>query len=88
MLKTTPIGPLVCEASLAPAEVLLEAGQLRYSTRLLSLPKSHPAKEILPVSFREGDQHAQLGEQIPGTDNGLRETTEAHGPWNNTSLDN
>ena len=25
MLKTTPIGPLVCEASLAPAEVLLEA---------------------------------------------------------------
>lgn len=28
MLKSTPIGPLVREASLAPAEVLLEARQL------------------------------------------------------------
>jgi len=66
MLKSTPVGPLVCEAGLAPAEALLEARQLRYTTRLLSLPENHPAKKILPVSFREGDQHAQPGEQTPG----------------------
>lgn len=66
MLKTTPIGPLVCEASLTPAEALLEAQQLRYTTRLLGLPEGHPAKKILPVSFREGDQHVQPGEQTPG----------------------
>ena len=68
MLKSTPIGPLVREASLAPAEVLLEARQLRYTTRLLSMPS--------------------LGSRSRGTDNGLREATKAHGPWDNTSLDN
>ncbi|ODM14623.1 hypothetical protein SI65_09968 [Aspergillus cristatus] len=66
MLKSTPVGPLVREAGLAPAEALLEARQLKYTTRLLSLPENHPAKEILPVSFREGDQHTQPGEQTPG----------------------
>ncbi|OJJ79573.1 uncharacterized protein ASPGLDRAFT_944566 [Aspergillus glaucus CBS 516.65] len=65
MLKSTPVGPLVREAGLAPAEALLEARQLRYTTRLLSLPENHPAKKILPVSFREGDQHTQPGEQSP-----------------------
>lgn len=29
-------------------------------------PEDNPTKEILPVSFREGDQHAQPGEQTPG----------------------
>ncbi|ODM15132.1 hypothetical protein SI65_09371 [Aspergillus cristatus] len=48
MLKSTPIGPLAREAGLAPAEALLEARQLKYTTRLLSLPENHPAKEILP----------------------------------------
>lgn len=61
MLKAIPIGPLVREASLAPAEVLLEARQLRYTTRLLGLPEGHPANKIPPVSFQEGDQHAQPG---------------------------
>ena len=51
MLKTTPIGPLICEAGLTPAEALLEARQLRYTTWLLGLPEGHPAKKILPVSF-------------------------------------
>jgi len=55
MLKTTPVGPLVHEAGLAPAEALLETRRLRYTTQLLSLPENHPAKKILPVSFREGD---------------------------------
>jgi len=79
MLKSTPIGPLVREASLAPAEVLLEARQLRYTTRLLSLPENHPAKKILPVSFREGDQHAQPGEQTPG--NRQWAESSSRGPW-------
>ncbi|ODM18781.1 hypothetical protein SI65_05398 [Aspergillus cristatus] len=65
MLKTTPVGPLVREAGLAPAEALLESQQLRYTTWLLSLPENHLAKKILPVSFQEGDQHAQPGEQTP-----------------------
>jgi len=57
MLKSTRVWPLVREAGLTPAEALLEARQLRYTTRLVSLPENHPAK-ILPVSFRERDQHA------------------------------
>ncbi|ODM21420.1 hypothetical protein SI65_02263 [Aspergillus cristatus] len=79
MLKTTPVGPLVREAGLAPAEALLEARQLRYTTRLLSLPENHPAKKILPVSFREGDQHAQPGEQTPG--NRRWADSSNRGPW-------
>ncbi|KAE8394191.1 hypothetical protein BDV23DRAFT_17634 [Aspergillus alliaceus] len=79
MLKTTPIGPLVRTASLASAEVLLEARQLRYTTLLLGLPEGHPAKKILPVSFREGDLYAQPREQIPGN----RQWAECsnRGPW-------
>lgn len=61
MLKITPVGPLVREAILTPAEALL-----RYTTRLLGLPENHLAKKILPVSFRERDQHAQPGEQTQG----------------------
>ena len=79
MLKSTPVGPLVHEAGLAPAEALLEARQLRYTTRLLNLPESHPAKKILPVSFREGDQHTQPGEQTPGNRQWAERTH--RGPW-------
>ncbi|ODM15130.1 hypothetical protein SI65_09369 [Aspergillus cristatus] len=79
MLKSTPVGPLVREAGLAPAEALLEARQLRYTTRLLSLPENHPAKKILPVSFREGDQHTQPGEQTPGNRQWAERNNQ--GPW-------
>lgn len=51
------------EAGLEPAETILEARQLGYTTRVHSLPGYHPAKQILLVTFREGDQHAQPGEQ-------------------------
>jgi hypothetical protein len=61
MFRTTPIGPLVKEAAMEPAETLLEARQLGYTTRLLGLPKDHPARQILPITFRDGDQHAQPG---------------------------
>jgi ribonuclease HI len=64
--KTTPIGPLVREAALEPAESLLEARQLGYTTRILSLPKDQPTRKILPITFREGDQHSQPGEQPIG----------------------
>jgi ribonuclease HI len=64
--KATPIGPLIREAALEPAESLLEARQLGYTTRLLSLPENQPTRQILPVTFRDGDRHAQPGEQPLG----------------------
>jgi ribonuclease HI len=79
MLKTTPIGLLNREAGLTPAEVLLEGRQLRYTARLLGLPEDSPARSILPVSFREGDQHAQPGEHTPG--NRLWAEPHSRGPW-------
>jgi ribonuclease HI len=79
MLKTTPIGPLVREAGLSPAEALLEDRQLGYTTRLLSLPDDHSAKMVLPASFREGDQHVQPGEQTPG--NRMWARADSRGPW-------
>ena len=66
MLKSTPVGSLVCEVGLAPADALLEARQLKYTIQLLGLPENHLAKEILLVSFWEGVQHTQPGEQTPG----------------------
>jgi len=43
MLKSTPVGLLVQEASLTPAEALLEARQLKYTTRLLQLTREPPS---------------------------------------------
>jgi hypothetical protein len=80
MFRTTPIGPLIREAGLEPAETLLESRQLGYAIRLLSLPGNHPAKEVLPVTFREGDQHAQPGEQ-PINDRIWAEAPGRRGPW-------
>ncbi|KKA16155.1 reverse transcriptase, partial [Rasamsonia emersonii CBS 393.64] len=79
MFRTTPIGPLVREAGLEPAETLLEARQLGYTIRLLSLPRDHLAKRILPITLWEGDQHAQPGEQ-PLRDRAWAETS-SRGPW-------
>ena len=84
MLKATFVGISVCEAGLTPSEVLLKARQLKYTTRLFSLSENHSAKEILPVSFREGDQHTQLGEQTQRTSNEWRAATGSYGPWDNT----
>jgi len=66
MLRTIHVGSLICEAGLAPEEAILEFRRLRYTARLLSLPENHLAKAILPMSFREGDQHTQPGKQTPG----------------------
>ncbi|KAL2004773.1 hypothetical protein VTN00DRAFT_3301 [Thermoascus crustaceus] len=54
MFRTSPIGPLIREAGLEPAETLLEARQLGYTIRLLGLPNSYPTRQVLPVTFREG----------------------------------
>ena len=61
--RSTPIGPLVREAGLEPAEILLNTRQLEYTKRLLSLPRSNPAHQILPETLRKGDTWAQPGEQ-------------------------
>lgn len=56
MYPSTLVHPLLCEVGLIPASILLGYRQRRYTYRLLSLPESHPTKEILRVSLREGDR--------------------------------
>lgn len=52
---TLTIHPLLCEAGLTPASIVLDNRQRMYAYRLLSLPDKHPTKNILPVSLRIGD---------------------------------
>ncbi|EED15087.1 reverse transcriptase, putative, partial [Talaromyces stipitatus ATCC 10500] len=63
MFPKTPIGALIREAALEPATVLMDARVARYTARLLALPDTHPTAQILPVTLRHGDLHAQPGEQ-------------------------
>ena len=67
MYPSTRIQPLLSEARLVPAQILLNHRQRMYAYRLLSLLEDHPAKEILPVSFRKGDGDTQPGEQPEDT---------------------
>ena len=67
MYPSTPIHPLLSEAGLIPAKILLDFCQKRYTYCLLTLPDGHPTKEILPVSMREGDGSLQPGEQPENT---------------------
>lgn len=62
MYSSIPIHPLLCEAGLTPAPILLDHRQRVYAHRLLGLPDLHPAKEILPISLRKGDGGFQPGE--------------------------
>lgn len=62
MYSSTPIHPLLYEAGLTPAPILLDHRQKVYAHRLLGLPDLHPAKEILPISLRKGDGGFQPGE--------------------------
>ncbi|EED21743.1 hypothetical protein TSTA_089820 [Talaromyces stipitatus ATCC 10500] len=59
----TPIGALIRETALEPATALLDARVAQYTARLLTLPDTHPTAQILPVTLRYGDLHAQPGEQ-------------------------
>lgn len=62
MYRSTPLHPLLCEAGIIPASTYLDYRQRLYAHRLLSLPDLHPAKEILPISLRVGDEGFQPGE--------------------------
>ena len=67
MYSSTPVQPLLTEAGLVPAQVLLNNRQRMYTYRLLSLPEDHPVKNILPISFRKGDGDTQPGDQPEDT---------------------
>jgi hypothetical protein len=51
--RTSPLGPLIKETGLCPTEALLDRRQRQYTLRVLALSKGDPAREVLPVSFRE-----------------------------------
>jgi ribonuclease HI len=68
-LRTTPIGPLVKEAGLRPAISLVENRQRRYGTRILTLPKGHLARSILPAGARGEDIDSTERWEMPGTRN-------------------
>jgi hypothetical protein len=53
--RATPIGPLITEASLTPAKVLLDHRQCQYAEHLASLPKDHWAKQIIPNGILKHD---------------------------------
>lgn len=55
MYPSTPIQALMSEAGLVLAQILLNHQQRTYAYRLLTLPKNHLTKTILPSSFRNGD---------------------------------
>jgi ribonuclease HI len=63
MLLKTPIGALIREAALEPAEVLLDTRKAKYTARLLGLPETHLTARLIPVTLRHGDIQAQPGEQ-------------------------
>ena len=63
MFRTSPIGVTVKEAGLLPTGSILNNRQRCYALRLLSLPEDNKLREILPETFRDGDAHAQPGEQ-------------------------
>ena len=64
MYPSTPVHPLLCEAGLTPASIILDNRQRLYAYRLLSLPDEHPTKKILPISLRVGDGTFQP-EELP-----------------------
>lgn len=63
MLLKTPIGALIREATLEPADILLDAREATYVTRRLGLPETHDTANLLPVRVRHWDVHAHPGEQ-------------------------
>ena len=67
MYPSTPIHPLLSEAGLIPAQILLDNRQRMYAYRLLTLPDQHAAKTILPISLRNRDRNSQPREQPTDT---------------------
>jgi hypothetical protein len=46
MLPKTPLGALIREAALEPANVLLDTRKAKYAARLLGLPETHPTEQF------------------------------------------
>ncbi len=67
MYPSTPIHPLLSEAGLIPAKIMLDRRQKAYAYRLLTFPDCHPTKQVLPVSLGKGDENSQPGEQPDDT---------------------
>lgn len=59
MLQCVPVEVVVQEAGLRPAVLLLNNRQWRYILRFLAAPKTHPARDILPVTIRDGEDQEQ-----------------------------
>ncbi len=62
MYRNTPIGPLMSESGLIPAEIMLDYRQRKYAYRLLILSDGHPTKDILLITLRVGNGNTQPGE--------------------------
>ena len=67
MYSSTQIHPLFSKAGLVSAKILLDSNQKKYAYWLLTLPNQHLAKNILPISIREGDGNSQPGKQSDNT---------------------
>ena len=63
MWKSTPIEILLAEADLRSAKVVLDSRQRKFSARIAALTDENPIKNILPITFRNGDRSAQPNEQ-------------------------
>ncbi len=67
MYPSTQVHPLLSEAGLIPAKLMLESRRKAYAYRLLTLPDHHLTKHILPISLGEGDESSQSWEQPEDT---------------------
>lgn len=63
MFRSAPVGVVVKELGLQPAVLILNNRQRKYALRSQIMPRDIATREILPETLREGDIHAQLGEQ-------------------------
>jgi ribonuclease HI len=79
-MKSTPIAPLIAEASVLPAETILNDRLRKYTNGLLALPEGHQAKNILSATLTNGPQETSDPEFTPtrrrtnGADLGTRLT--------------
>lgn len=63
MYPSMPIYPLLSEARLIPAQLLLDSYSKSYVFQLLTLPNCHLTKQILPISLKERDENKQSRKQ-------------------------
>ncbi len=64
MYQSTHIGPLMGESGMIPAKIILDQRQKDHVFRLLCLLDTHPAKDILPLSIRDGDRQNRLDDDF------------------------